>query len=79
MSFSNDEQERVIKHTGEPMVVVADPGTGKTSTLVARMIKLLIEDPNREVSFITFTRSSHRDIDKKVKSEVLKEVFENNY
>jgi len=52
MSFPDDEQERVINHAGKPMVVVAAPGTGKTSTIVARMIKLLKEDPNREVSLL---------------------------
>lgn len=77
MSFPNDEQKQVISHTGKPMVVVAAPGTGKTSTIVARMIKLLKENPNREVSFITFTRTSRRDTDKKVKVEVGKEAFEN--
>lgn len=76
MSFPNDEQERVINHTGKPLIVVAAPGTGKTSTIVARMIKLLKENPNREVSFITFTRTSRRDTDKKVKSEVGKEALE---
>lgn len=76
MSFPNDEQKRVINHTGKPMVVVAAPGTGKTSTIVERMIKLLKEDPNREVSFITFTRTSRKDTDKKVKAEVGKETFE---
>lgn len=76
MSFPNVEQKRVISHTGKPMVVVAAPGTGKTSTIVARMIKLLKENPNREVSFITFTRTSRRDTDKKVKAEVGKEAFE---
>jgi len=76
MSFPNDEQKQVIDHTGKPLVVVAAPGTGKTSTIVARMIKLLKENPNREVSFITFTRTSRRDTDKKVKSEVGREAFE---
>lgn len=76
MSFPNDEQKRVINHTGSPMVVVAAPGTGKTSTIVARMIKLLKENPNREVSFITFTRTSRKDTNRKVKAEVGKEAFE---
>ena len=75
MSFPNDEQKQVIIHTGKPLVVVAAPGTGKTSTIVARMIKLLKEDPNREVSFITFTRTSRRDTDKKVKADVGKALL----
>lgn len=61
MPFPSDEQRAVIEHRGRPLVVVAGPGTGKTRTLVARMIGLLAEDQSREVSFITFTRTSRSD------------------
>ncbi len=76
MSFPSEEQARVINHTGKPLVVIAAPGTGKTSTIVARMIKLLQEEANREVSFITFTRSSRRDTENKVRREVGNAAFE---
>jgi len=76
MTFPSDEQKAVIDHRGRPLLVIAAPGTGKTRTIVARMIKLLLENPNREVSFITFTRTSRRDIDRKIRKEVGKEVFE---
>lgn len=76
MSFPSKEQKAVIDHKGKPLIVIAAPGTGKTRTIVERMIKLLIEDPNREVSFITFTRTSRRDTDKKVKKEVGQDVFD---
>lgn len=61
MPFPSDEQRAVIEHRGKPLLVVAGPGTGKTRTLVARMIALLAEDQSREVSFITFTRTSRSD------------------
>ena len=52
------------------MVVVAGPGTGKTATLVARMIAMLEQDRSAPVALITFTRLSrrgtYRDITKKV-------------
>ncbi len=76
MPFPTTEQKKVIEHTGKPLVVIAAPGTGKTSTIVARMIKLLKENPNREVSFITFTRSSRKDTEAKVRKEVGKQAFE---
>jgi len=76
MSFPSDEQKQVINHAGKPLVVVAAPGTGKTRTIATRMIKLLKEDPNRDVSFITFTRTSRKDTDKKVKREVGEDVFD---
>lgn len=66
MTFPSDEQENVIRHHGKPLMVVAAPGTGKTSTIVERMINLLKENPDREISFITFTRSSRRDTSAKI-------------
>lgn len=61
MSFPSEQQAAVMDHRGKPLIVVAGPGTGKTRTLVERMICLLAEDQSREVSFITFTRTSRRD------------------
>jgi superfamily I DNA/RNA helicase len=73
MCFPTEQQAKVINHTGKPLVVIAAPGTGKTRTIVTRMIKLLKEDPNREVSFITFTRTSPKDTESKVRKDVGKE------
>jgi superfamily I DNA/RNA helicase len=50
-----------MDHRGKPLVVIAGPGTGKTSTLVARMVELLLENQSRNISFVTFTRTSRRD------------------
>lgn len=70
MAFPNDQQRAVIKHQGRPLVVVAGPGTGKTRTLVERMIRLLGEDSSRKVSFITFTRASRRDAAKRIEDTI---------
>jgi len=52
-------------------VVVAGPGTGKTGTIVQRMIDLLKEkDHHTVVSFVTFTRTSRRDTDRKLRQAV---------
>ena len=40
------------------------------------MINLLNENPNREVSFITFTRTSRRDTDRIIRQEVGKKALE---
>ncbi|MFC2054339.1 UvrD-helicase domain-containing protein [Chloroflexota bacterium] len=66
MPFPSDEQSAVIDHRSTPLIVVSGPGTGKTQTLVERMIKLIQEDQSREVTFITFTRTSRRDTEKKL-------------
>jgi superfamily I DNA/RNA helicase len=76
MRFPSTEQNLVINHDGCPLLVVAAPGTGKTRTLVARMIRLLRENPDREISFITFTRASRRDTERKLRQEVGKEALD---
>jgi DNA helicase-2/ATP-dependent DNA helicase PcrA len=76
MAFPSKEQRFVIEHRGHPLVVVAGPGTGKTQTLVARMIDLLKDDSSRNVSFITFTRTSRRDTWQKIEEALGKGVLE---
>jgi len=76
MAFPSKEQSMVIGHRGDPLIVVAGPGTGKTRTLVERMIALLREDQSREVTFITFTRTSMKDTEAKLIEAFGQEVFD---
>ena len=76
MAFPSDEQAAVMTHRGRPLIVVAGPGTGKTRTLVERMIHLLTEDQSREVSLITLTRASRRDTHSRLESAFGHAVFE---
>ena len=78
MPFPSDEQKKVVDHRSSPLVVVAGPGTGKTKTLVERMISLLKEDPTRNISFITFTRTSRRDTQHKLEKEFGSDILEGN-
>ena len=71
--FPSKDQQKIIDHRGRPLVVVAGPGTGKTATVVERMIKILLEDPSRVVSFLTFTRASRADTEEKLKKAVGKQ------
>ncbi|MBN1639289.1 MAG: ATP-dependent helicase [Ignavibacteriales bacterium] len=75
MPFPSKNQLEIINHRGMPLVIVAGPGTGKTRTIVQRMIELLKEDRNREVSFITFTRTSRKDTEVKLKKQFGKDIF----
>ncbi len=53
----NPQQLNAVNHVGSPLLVVAGAGTGKTKTLVSRVVRILDEgaDPNR-VLLLTFTR-----------------------
>ena len=76
MTFPSEEQSLVIDHRTTPLIVVAGPGTGKTRTLVERMITLLAEDPSRQVTFITFTRTSRGDTQKKLREALGETVLD---
>jgi DNA helicase-2/ATP-dependent DNA helicase PcrA len=75
-AFPSKDQEHVINVGGRALVVVAAPGTGKTATVVERMIRLLRENPKRVVSFMTFTRTSRRDTDRKLRETVDRKAME---
>ena len=46
--LANENQESVINHSGSPLVVYGGPGTGKTSTLIRKVVSLIKDgvDPN---------------------------------
>ena len=55
----DDDQQRVVDHAGGPMLVLAGPGTGKTTTLVEAIARR-IEDGARpeQVLALTFSRKA---------------------
>jgi superfamily I DNA/RNA helicase len=56
----NPEQSRVVAHGEGPLLIVAGPGTGKTSTLVERIVHLVRSGAAsaRTITAITFTRKA---------------------
>jgi DNA helicase-2/ATP-dependent DNA helicase PcrA len=53
----NDEQRVAVGHEGGPLLVLAGAGTGKTTTLTARVARLLERGvPAHRVLLLTFTR-----------------------
>jgi DNA helicase-2/ATP-dependent DNA helicase PcrA len=53
----NDEQRGAVEHDGGPLLVLAGAGTGKTTTLTARVARLLERGvPAHRVLLLTFTR-----------------------
>ncbi len=59
----NDRQRDAATHEGSPLLIVAGAGTGKTKTLVSRVIRLIDEgaDPNR-ILLLTFTRRASSEM-----------------
>lgn len=72
MDFDAKEREKVTDFRGKQLVILAGPGTGKTATLVERIIKILASDPDAVVSFITFTRTSRREAERRIKDALSK-------
>jgi DNA helicase-2/ATP-dependent DNA helicase PcrA len=50
------------------LVVIAGPGSGKTRTLVERARVILAGEPDSNLAFVTFTRTSRRDTKKKLQN-----------
>ena len=65
----NAAQSAAVEHRGTPLLIVAGAGTGKTRTLVARVVQLIEEgaDPNR-ILLLTFTRRSASEMLQRVRA-----------
>src|SRR6187397_248614 len=59
----NDEQRAAATHSGGPLLILAGAGTGKTTTLCARVAWLVTEGvPAERILLLTFTRRASRDM-----------------
>nr|WP_314531736.1 ATP-dependent DNA helicase [uncultured Fusobacterium sp.] len=74
----NEKQLEAVNTTEGPVVVVAGPGTGKTKTLIERVVNILVNkkvDANR-IMLTTFTNKAARELEIRI-NEKLKELNEN--
>lgn len=64
----NDDQERAATRKGIPVLVDAGPGTGKTKTLVRRVVHLLAEENAQPESLLvlTFSRAAADELRERV-------------
>ena len=72
----NPDQERVVRHHGKPLLVVAGAGSGKTKTL-AHKVEFILEElkiPPENILCITFTNKAAREIKERVSSVTGKEL-----
>ena len=62
------DQTSAVEHIEGPILAVAGAGTGKTTVLACRVVRLIedkLADP-REILAVTYTRNSARDLLKRV-------------
>ena len=69
------EQAKAAAHVGAPFRLLAGPGTGKTATLVARVVHLVSEcdiSP-QSIRILTFTRATARELRNRIQKELGKD------
>jgi len=67
----SSQQLAPIQSRGKDIVVTAGAGTGKTRTLVARFLSLLVDGvPLRSILAITFTKKAAREMRNRIRQEV---------
>lgn len=63
MSFSN-EQKCAIEHINGPAIVLAGPGSGKTTVITHRILNLLQKGiPSEDILVITFTKDAAQEME----------------
>ena len=67
----DDEQRRVVDHPGGPLLVLAGPGTGKTTTLVEAIVRRIEAGaPPDSVLALTFSRKAAEQLRDRVTARV---------
>ena len=67
----NDEQRRAVESPARALAVVAGPGTGKTFTLVERIVRLLETGARpSHVTAVTFTNQAARELRERLESRL---------
>ena len=74
MSFTPTSQQRaVIEHTEGPLLVIAGPGSGKTFTLVERVVYLVVDKkvPPEQILVATFTEKAATELVTRISHRLL--------
>ncbi len=64
----DDAQRRVVEHAGGPLLVLAGPGTGKTTTIVEAVVDRVVRrgiDPSR-ILVLTFSRKAAAELRERI-------------
>ncbi|HJB27777.1 MAG TPA: ATP-dependent helicase [Candidatus Blautia faecavium] len=66
----NDEQQRAVDLTEGPVILVSCPGSGKTTTLLARINNIIRKGiPPEKILMVTFTKAAADEMAEKYKRE----------
>ena len=74
----DDQREAAVRERDRNVVIEAGAGTGKTSTLVRRLVQLVAPDsgvepwPMRRIAAITFTRRAAGELSLRIREELLR-------
>ncbi len=65
----NPEQKKAVDAGPGPVLVLAGPGTGKTHTLISRVLRLIRDGvPANRILTVTFTRRAAMELDERLKA-----------
>ena len=71
----NKSQKKVIEEARTPAVIIAGPGTGKTFTIVKKVVDLVKNEhiPANRILITTFTKKAAAELNSRILSEFSKE------
>ena len=75
----NEVQHQIANQTGGPVLVIAGPGSGKTKTLVDRIVNLVMKGVEPEQMMVgTFTEKAAKELITRISNRLLEEGKEVN-
>ncbi|MDY6367677.1 MAG: UvrD-helicase domain-containing protein [Clostridia bacterium] len=76
----DESQERVINHTNGNILVSASAGSGKTYSMIKRLINLIVSGKThvKDILAVTFTESAAKEMKEKLARAITEEIINGN-
>lgn len=73
MTTANQPQQQAIENTEGPVLIIAGPGSGKTFTLVERVVNLIKNHlvPIESILIVTFTEKAARELKTRISNRLI--------